>query len=240
MGFPFTGSTAYAQSVSLDKHLTKLLAKELNILTADSEYLNSIPQEVSLTYPVFLKPVYEGSSLGVTEQSRVRNFEELKKNLIPMLKTFGEVLAETFIRGEDYTVGVFGNPDEYRITKVARLVYPGKVYSCDIKSKAEMPEKLVFDTEDNLEKLIQKESVKICRRLKVRGYARLDFMVDPFKSCYFLEINLTPGLSYRYSSLPICYKETFGSYRDMVNEILHLALESYSSQTLSYGTYEIN
>lgn len=230
LGFPHTGSDAYAQNISLDKHLTKQLAKGLGIPTPKSYRINgnASMEDMDLSYPLFIKPNAEGSSLGIFEDSIVENSISLKKKVKDLLKVYNVLLVEEYLPGVDLTLGIIGNQKDYKVSKAASIYYPNsKVYGEPVKGKGEMSERLEFDLQLETEKKLQTHSISLCEYLGVSSYARVDWRCDEFGNPYFLEINLTPGLSHKYSSFPICYQKSFGSYSDMVKEILELAIEEY-------------
>jgi D-alanine-D-alanine ligase len=239
LGFPYIGSDAYTMAISLDKFLTKKIAKELSIPTLDSKKWNlNSPEIFETTFPVFLKPNSEGSSLGIHSENICRNQEELDVVSKKLLSQFFEIISEPYLSGYDLTVGVFGNYDSYAPTKVARIEYKTSVYDEKIKSKSEMPEKLFFDLDKTIELEIQRYSISLCSELKVNGYARLDWKLDEFGKPFFLEINATPGLSFYYSSLPICYQHSFGDYTSMIQMLIDLSLIRYKQDlSFDYGKF---
>jgi D-alanine-D-alanine ligase len=152
------------------------------------------------------------------------------------LENFDSFLIEDYLAGEDLTLGVVGNFPNYEVTSVAKVSYPDLVYSEEIKTKESMPEKLSFSIQKSLEEKIQSDTIKICKKLKVTGYARLDWKCDALGNPFFLELNLTPGLSAYYSSLPICYLETLGNYSDLIKKVLQFGYENYNTNKIfNYG-----
>jgi D-alanine-D-alanine ligase len=234
----YTGSDAYSQILSLDKYLMKKSLEEIFIPQKKSILIQSIEELSKISFfPCFVKPNSEGSSLGVNESSFCKNKIELKEKVIELLSQFQEVLVEEFLEGSDLTIGIIGNYPEYKITSVARIMYPAQFYDQNVKSKTEMPETLHFDLDKDLEKKIQNDSLKIALKIKLDGYARMDWKLDHLGNPFFLEANLTPGLSKFYSSLPICYQKSFGSYADLILEILELAQSKSQKQDFNYPSY---
>lgn len=242
LGIPFAGSDAYAQCISLDKFLTKKIAKDLWIPIKESilvEKISDLPD--NLDYPLFVKPNGEGSSLGINNENIISNRDELVIKLNSLLKEFNSILIEPYLGGMDLTLGVMGNYPDYSATSVAQVKYPSTVYDSDIKTKESMPEKLYFSLPKKLESKIQNDSIQICKSIKTNGYARIDWKCDAVGNPFFLEINLTPGLSYFYSSLPICYGQSFGNYSDLIKNILQFGYNHYNtSKIFGYGRYEKN
>ncbi|HRG48040.1 MAG TPA: D-alanine--D-alanine ligase [Leptospiraceae bacterium] len=242
MGIPFTGSDTYAQTVSLDKGLMKLICKRARIPTKSFHVIEKIEDlSDTIDYPLFLKPNGEGSSLGINETSVIRNSRELYRKTEELLSEFDSILLEELLVGDDLTLGVIGNYPDYKATSVAKINYPSTVYGEDIKTKESMPETLSFSISRSLESKIQRDSIHICNRLRTSGYARLDWKCDAMGNPFFLEINLTPGLSAYYSSLPICYEASFGNYSDLIKKVLHFGYENYNTNKIfRYGILEKN
>ncbi|MCP5497566.1 MAG: D-alanine--D-alanine ligase [Leptospiraceae bacterium] len=244
LGISHTGSDAYAQNISLDKYLTKQIAKQINIPTAHSLLLdsNTILQGPKLRFPLFIKPNGEGSSLGIKHDNIVGNTASLKKKAKELLKKYDDLLLEEYLPGTDLTVGIIGNSGRFRATKVASVYCPNNViYGEFIKGKGDMPEVLKFDISPKIEKEIQEYSICLCEKIGVSGYARVDWKCDSFGKPYFLELNLTPGLSYYYSSFPICYQHPYGTYSQMIDEILDLARKEFKTHPrFSYGKIKKN
>lgn len=239
LGYPYIGSDAYTMAITLDKFLTKKIARDISIPTLDSKKWN--PNSVDIfekNFPIFLKPNGEGSSLGIHSENICRNQEELDTVSKKLFSQFFEIISEPYLSGSDLTLGIFGNYDSYTATKVGRIEYDALVYDANTKSKSEMPEKLFFDLEKSLELEIQTYSISLCSELKISGYARLDWKFDAFGIPHFLEINATPGLSFFYSSLPICYQYSFGDYSSMIQLLIDLSLIRYKQDSsFDYGKF---
>jgi len=132
-GIPCLGSDAYALTVTLDKALTKQIARGLGIPTADWQVVpwrpnpsgtSPVPDPVSpvpnpaqafpepaLPFPQFLKPRYEGTSKGITADSIVRSPEQFRKQCLHLLQTYRQdVLAEPFLPGAELTCALAGHP----------------------------------------------------------------------------------------------------------------------------------
>lgn len=236
-GIAFTGSDAYSQAISLDKNLMKSFVKKFSIPTKNSYLITDIRDlPLVIKYPVFVKPNAEGSSLGISKSNIIQNVKDLEAKGDELLNSFDSILIEEYLEGDDLTLGVVGNFPDYEVTSVARVSYPDLVYSEEIKTKESMPEKLLFNIPKKMEEKIKIDSIKICKALKVTGYARLDWKCDEFGNPFFLELNLTPGLSAYYSAMPICYTQTFGNYSDLIKKVLQFGYENYNTNKIfNYG-----
>ncbi len=234
-GCAYTGSDSYAINISIDKSLTKDIVKKNNIPTKKYLKINSF-DEIDFKYPAFIKPNLEGSSLGIDSKNIIQNKFELNQKIKELLPIYNELILEEYLSGDDLTIGVIGNYPDYKTTKVARIKYPNKIYDSKTKSKSEMPEKLFFNIDTNLEKKIALDSILLAKELKIDGFARIDYKLDERNNPFFLEINLTPGISKFYSSFPICYEASFGNYTELIQEILNLAVINFKKNSkFNYG-----
>lgn len=234
LGYPFTGSDTYAQILSLDKALTKQFVRELGIPTPKFQLIENFRNAPNIEFPAFIKPNYEGSSLGIAEQNLItslKDWEEFQKN---SKLEYLPYLLEEYLEGKEYTVGILGSKKQLFPTKVLEVIYPSKIYSAATKSKSEMPEKFLPMSDQLKEKWIQEKSLQIAHKIGVSGFARLDWK-EKKEEPYFLEINLTPGLSKIYSALPICALSSEISYEKLLRIILEAALSDYEEKSRDYG-----
>ncbi|TGN18652.1 D-alanine--D-alanine ligase family protein [Leptospira idonii] len=231
LGVCHTGSDGFSQSLTLNKFQTKLLANHLGISTPKFELIgpqNSESKPASLSFPLFAKPNGEGSSLGISETNIIKNEIQFRDRIPSLLEEFGEVLLEEYIEGADLTLGVIGNHPNYEVTPIARVEYPGAVYSEEVKTKDGMPETLVFDVSEEIFRQAEKKSIHLAEIIRFSGYARIDFILKEDR-LYFLEINLTPGFSNIYSSLPEVWEKSGKKYSDLIRSVLDLAEKEYKS-----------
>ncbi|TGL36874.1 D-alanine--D-alanine ligase [Leptospira koniambonensis] len=257
-GFPHTGSDAYAQNLSLDKHLSKLFCMSAgvptspwNVVEKDSvEDTTNLARNLDSTFrgfqlpvdsefPVFFKPRFEGSSLGVGEENLVSNQADLNQFLNSKFNEYSSWICESYLPGEEWTLAVIGSPIYgYKASQVARIGLensPETIYGEITKTKLSMPEKLYFDLDKERSEYIQNSALGLCKLLKTSGAVRLDWKADAKGKPMFLEWNLTPGLSSYYSSFPICYSESFGTYSDLIGELLEITRLEFLTERFSYS-----
>ncbi|PJZ24481.1 D-alanine--D-alanine ligase [Leptospira hartskeerlii] len=265
-GFPHTGSDAYAQNLSLDKHLSKLFCVSAGVPTSpwtiwekgfvevttsfqngaqDSKGWNSdsifrgARFPLQSEFPVFFKPRFEGSSLGVGEENLISDLAALNQFLQSKFNEYSSWICESYLPGEEWTLAVIGSSESgYKASKVARIGLENStetIYGEITKTKLSMPEKLHFDLDKERTEFIQKYSLELCKLLKPSGAVRLDWKADAQGKPMFLEWNLTPGLSSYYSSFPICYSRSFGTYSDLMKELLGIAREEFLKERFLYS-----
>jgi D-alanine-D-alanine ligase len=209
LGMPYTGSDAYALTVTLDKQLTKLVLAQHGVATPRWQYVEDprFLQTRALRYPVIVKPNFEGSSKGITQDSVVEDPLRLHEVVSAGLRKYpAGLLVEEFITGRDVTVpylekaaperGGVLQPVEYVIDAALAGERRHAIYDFDLKTKLEKavsvraPAKLVRAQRER----IQEQAATVFRALGIRDLGRIDFRVGEDGQVYFLEINALPSL----------------------------------------------
>ena len=209
LGLPFTGSDAYVCTVTSDKNLTKLIAKSHGVLTPDSilAFSPADLDQCELQLPVMVKPNFEGSSMGISQESVVDSWEGLRNVVERALQQFPTgVLIEEFIHGRDIAVpfleaaspesGGVLCPVDYVIQWPEGEHRKYKIYDFELKhwnSDAVDP-RVPADLSPPLGDLIGKLSRTIFRCLGIRDVGRIDFRLSDAGEPFFLEANALPSL----------------------------------------------
>lgn len=209
LGIPYTGSDAYALSVTLDKHTTKVLLRQRGVLSPRGiliERPNQLNME-GFRFPVIVKPNFEGSSKGITQNSVVEEAARLPELVESLLKRFPSgVLVEEYITGVDITVpyleaasrdtkGVL-EPVEYMISDEARKKRRYAIYDYELKGEesehvgVRTPAQLSPDVRSR----VMKAAAIVYDALDIHDLGRIDFRVSDAGEVYFLEINALPSL----------------------------------------------
>jgi len=209
LGMPYTGSDAYALALTLDKQLTKLVLAQHGVTTPRWQYVEDARQlQVNaLRYPVIVKPNFEGSSKGITQDSVVEDPLRLHQVVGEGLRQYpAGLLVEEFVVGRDVTVpfleaaapdrkGVL-QPVEYLIDEAAAATRKYAIYDYELKTKLD---KLVSVRAPAKVKRHQAERIQalaetVYRVLGVRDLGRIDFRLGDDGQVHFLEINALPSL----------------------------------------------
>lgn len=209
MGFPYSGSDAYTLAITLDKHLTKLLLQQYHILMPSWQFIqnkDNIDLE-GLCFPLIIKPNFEGSSKGITQDSIVNSKESAKLKIIDMLNHYPTgLLVEEYIHGKDITVPFLEGVDnqqngvlevvEYIISQNNHSVRKYPIYDYELKGQYSDDVKVhtpAIISEDIAQKTRQ-IARNIFRILDCRDLGRIDFRLSDDGIPYFLEINALPSL----------------------------------------------
>lgn len=220
MGITYTGSGVMASSLCMDKWRTKLIWQATKVVTPAFELLNVRSDfaavEAKLGLPLFVKPANEGSSIGI---SKVKHAGGLKAAFDEAAKYDPMVIAEQFVGGGEYTVGILGD----RVLPIIRIVPANEFYDYEAKylrndTQYLCPCGLSAETENK----IQAEALQAFRVLGGSGWGRVDFLMDDSGKHYFLEVNTSPGMT-DHSLVPMGAKAAGLSFDDLVLQILELA-----------------
>lgn len=222
IGMPYTGSNMIGGVLSMNKMLSKQIWLQQGLPTAKYEQV-TIESDVdtlikSLGLPLIIKPVNEGSSIGM---SKVKSAAELITAIELATQFDTEVIAERWIVGEEFTVAILGN----EALPTIQLKTPHEFYDFDAKYQADTTEYLCpshLSKED--EQYCQKLALQGFKALRMFGWGRIDFMRDESGQFYLLEANSIPGMT-DHSLVPMAAKQRGLSFADLVWNILEVSKE---------------
>lgn len=215
---PYVGSGVLTLALSLNKGWTKQYLSAAGVTTPRFALLEAHSDlwlehrwrtrlsALESAFPVILKPNSEGSSIGIGEENLCRDAQSLREKGSAMLESYpGDLLVEQFIEGREISVGVLGTPNgELEVLPLLEVDFrtlPAEVggvfghtakrtyddlehYLCPAPVSPALAEGLIDQT------------LRVCKALEIRDFARLDFRIDPSGTPYFLEINPLPGMDY--------------------------------------------
>ncbi|MGQ9629943.1 MAG: D-alanine--D-alanine ligase family protein [bacterium] len=233
LGIPYTGSDALTLALCLDKAMTKRVVGSAGVPTPKFFKVGRIEdlEALDLKYPLFAKPVAEGSSKGIRNTSRIETRRELYERVRWLIETYRQpVLVEEFLGGPEYTVGILGN-GKLRVLGIMQILNRGKdpsraIYSYEVKQDWQRQVEYLCPApiSEELKRNIEEISLRAYEVLECRDVARMDIRLDEDGKPFFLEVNPLPGLSPVYSDLPIMARRVGIGYEELVNTILNNAL----------------
>ena len=228
MSIPYTGSGVMASSVGMDKWRTKLLWRAAGLPTPDFALINATSDfaavERQLGLPLFVKPANEGSSIGI---SKVKEAGQLRAAYELAAKSDPLVIAEQFVGGGEYTVGILGDT----VLPVIRIVPANEFYDYEAKYLRDDTQYLCpCGLAPEKEAQIQAEALQAFRTIGGRGWGRVDFLMDEAGKHYFLEVNTSPGMT-DHSLVPMAAKARGISFDQLVLEILEMACISWQDRS---------
>ena len=232
-GMPYTGSTALASAVGMNKVLSKKIYKDYNLKTpiyATISKENNSPAEIlklfkTFPMPAVVKPVSGGSSVGTTI---AKTLLDLEQAVTEALKYSDIALIEEFIAGKEATCGVidnFRNEAVYSLLPV-EIRKPVESAFFDYNAKyGGLSQEICPGNFTAVEKeMIQKIAIDAHKALGLRHYSRSDFIIHPKRGIYILETNTLPGLTSE-SLLPKSLQAVGCSLPDFLDHLIKLALE---------------
>lgn len=228
---PYVFSEPDILNLTLDKSLTKVLLQNAGISTAPFKVIHQIEDlgAVDLPFPLFVKPVAEGTSKGIDGYSIIENSADLQTSVSYLLNTFKQsVLVESFLPGREFTVGVLGNGEDSRAIGAMEIILnqnsPHPIYSYTIKKDWEKYVSYKI-AQDAVARECCQLAVKIWKRIKGKDAGRIDFRVDSQGVPNLIEVNPLAGLNPTYSDLPILSRLKGMDYRSLIEQIMNSALK---------------
>ncbi|MDB5818640.1 MAG: ddl [Rhizobacter sp.] len=223
---PYTGSGVMASAICIDKVMTKRLWLADGLATPKyvwleprdqtRERIRTVPDVLGL--PVIVKPLREGSSIGVT---KVEGYSQMQGAVQLAAGADPEVLCEEFIDGDEVTCAVLGTGANAQALPIIRIVAPGGNYDYEHKYFSEetgyiCPSGLPADEEQAIADLV----IKAYRSVGCRGWGRADLMIRASdRKPYLLEMNTSPGMT-GHSLVPMAARAAGLSYAQLCLQLV--------------------
>jgi len=223
---PYTFSDPLVLALSLHKGMTKMVVRGFGVPTPDFflvEKMEDVARN-NLPFPLFAKPVAEGTGKGVTARSKIKSPVELKEVCADLLRTYKQpVLVETYLAGREFTVGIVGTGDESEVVGVIEVLLKenaeAEVYSYANKENCE--DLVLYRLADGeIARLCKETALKAWRGLGCRDAGRIDLRLDSEGLPNFLEVNPLAGLHPEHSDLPIICTYVGIPYRELIGRIM--------------------
>ncbi len=220
LGIPYTGSGVLASALAMDKLRSKLVWQARGLPTPPYEIvpanadLSAVAARLGL--PLMVKPVCEGSSLGM---SKVREAAALEEAYALAVNYDRVVMAEKFVEGAELTVGILGED----VLPIIKLETPRDFYDYQAKYIADDTRYILpCGLPPARERELQALSREAFAALGCRGWGRVDLMLDAAGAPYLLEVNTAPGMT-DHSLVPMAARAVGLSYEDLCLRILEAA-----------------
>ncbi|OGU35498.1 MAG: D-alanine--D-alanine ligase, partial [Ignavibacteria bacterium GWB2_35_6b] len=236
---PYTGSDPLTLAICLDKSRTKEILSYYGIKTSKFLLVQEMEdlENFNIEFPVFVKPVAEGSSKGIFNSSYVSNFEELRLETQKYLVEYNQpCLVEEYLPGREFTVALLGNGNETQVLPIVEINFDGlpdnmhPVYSFEAK--------WILDTKENpmdiytcpakideeLKRKINELALKSYNILRCKDWSRLDVRLDKNGEPNIIEINPLPGIlpdPKDNSCYPKAARTAGIEYDDLLNRVLY-------------------
>jgi D-alanine-D-alanine ligase len=223
-GIACTFSAADVLMTAMDKALAKLVVRAAGVPTPDYAVVRNARelQEVKLPFPLFVKPLAEGSSKGVQESSKVGDRQALTHKCLQLLKTYRQpALLETFLPGREFTVGLLGGGASARVIGVSEISFRpgGDISAYSYRNKMEAYDELTRATDPTADEA-GRVALAAWRALGCRDAGRIDIRCDAEGRPSFIEANPLAGLRPGWSELAILAEQAGLPYNGLIGAIL--------------------
>ena len=217
MGIAYTGSGVLGSALAMDKLRSKQIWKATGLPTPAYVVLDSVEScnhaVESLGLPLIVKPVLEGSSIGM---SKVEHGDEMVPAWDLARACEGEVIAEKWIEGKEYTAAILGR----RVLPMIRLETQRKFYDYVAKYEASDTQYICpCGLDETIETELGQLMLNAFDAVGASGWGRVDFMMDVDNRAWLIEVNTVPGMT-DHSLVPMAARQAGFGFDDLVLEIL--------------------
>ena len=238
---PYTFSDPLVLALTLHKGMTKRVIRDLGLPTPDFAEVRSEADidQVHLPFPVFAKPIAEGTGKGITSASKIKSQTELRSVCRRILSEYKQpALVEAFLPGREFTVGLVGTGTNAKVVGVMEVILKPNaekdVYSYVNKERCE---EFVgyLPVNDLLAKKAQEVALESWIGLGCRDAGRIDLRADANGVPNFMEVNPLAGIHPEHSDLPILCNLVGISYHQLFEMIMNSALERVQTKTPAHA-----
>lgn len=234
LGVAYTGEGTTTSALCMDKVRTKIIWHDRNLVSAKFdilEHLTSADDKAlhfvhgnSIAYPLIIKPIENGSSVGVNLIHNKSEFEAFMSSFDNKDKDKSGYFVEQYIKGKEYTAGIIPDLDSNHHVFPILAIFPKKeMYDYEAKYTKGMT---TFEVPAKIEKNVQAKALAIIvsayETLDARGVCRIDFIIDEHDEVYLLECNTQCGMT-ETSDIPEMARAANVDFNDLVLYILGLA-----------------
>ena len=223
---PYVFSGPVIMGLSLNKHLAKLVVSEAGVPVSPGVLITDLAglDKVNLVYPLFIKPVSEGTGKGITEKSLVKNPSELREMAEWILDEFSQpALVEEYLPGREFTVGIVGSGDEtVAIGGMEVICADNLPYSVEVKENYQNYCKYA-PLDETIAEECRTVAVRAWKALNAVDAGRVDLKADRNGRICFIEANPLAGLNPVHSDLPILSRMYGIEYQKLMEMIMDAA-----------------
>lgn len=228
---PYVFSGPLVLALTLHKAMTKAVVRDAGVPTPAYFVVHNTKEieQVNLPYPLFAKPLAEGTGKGIDMRSVIENGAQLKERCVYLLDRFKQpVLVETYLSGREFTVGIVGTGAAARSVGVMEIILNEKaeknVYSYVNKEECEELVEYVLVSGPVADECI-KVSLDAWRTLGCEDAGRVDVRHDKNGVPNFIEVNPLAGIHPEHSDLPILSTKNGISYPELMKMIMDSAIK---------------
>ena len=244
LGIPYTASDPITLGICLDKSRTKEILAHHGIPTPSYAVVeNATDLNGQISPPAVVKPLWEGSSKGVTNDSLARDYAALRQKVGDVLKAYDQpALVEAYLPGREFTAALLGNGPDVRVLPLIEMdfsvlpVDANPLYSYEAKWVWDKPAdplplfQCPADVDDALEHRIEATARQAFCALRCRDWARIDLRLDGEGVPHIIEVNPLPGILPKpedNSCFPKAARAAGLSYEDLILAVVDQACKRY-------------
>ncbi|WP_295295609.1 D-alanine--D-alanine ligase [uncultured Brachyspira sp.] len=224
LNIKYTGENTLVSSLCMNKVYTKRIWLSSNISTVDFQLLEDAVKNnnISFDFPIILKPISSGSSVGVSLIKTKTEFE----NIVKDIKDTHNYFLEPYIKGKEVTVGLVRNNDDIYVFPILGINPKNEIYDYDAKYT---PGKTEMEIPAKLDKQIENKLIENCKKaydvLGCEGLCRIDAIIAEDGFINLMEVNTQGGMT-NTSDIPAMAKNINMPFEDVVLYILSLAYKN--------------
>lgn len=225
----YTFSDPLVSAITLDKAVAKRLVRDSGLYTAPFAVVNDLEdlKAVKLGFPLFAKPLAEGTGKGITANSKINTPAELHTACVELLNRYKQpVILEEYLPGREFTVGILGTGSEARVlgTMEIELIDASNnaIYSYESKELCETQVRYT-KAQGAMVKDVEMLALRSYQALECRDAGRVDIRLDKNGTPCFLEVNPLAGMHPSHSDLPMIATQEHMPYSELIDSIIKSA-----------------
>ena len=226
---PYVFSDPLVLTLTLHKGMAKRVVRDAGIPTAEFYVVEELEEieNIKFGFPMFAKPVAEGTGKGVSELSKIENRYQLTSTCRLLLEKYKQpVLVEKYLPGREFTVGIVGTGKNSKVVGMMEVNFKGDTHIYSFESKDNYEELVEYS---GVEKKIYNHCAEVAlaawKALGCRDGGRIDIRFDEENTANFIEVNPLAGLNHIHSDLPILCRLNGIPYRELIKMIVDSAIE---------------
>ncbi|MBI3398929.1 MAG: D-alanine--D-alanine ligase [Deltaproteobacteria bacterium] len=251
---PYTGSGPLTLAICMDKARAKEIMAYHNVPTAKFFVITNCELRIAdlksqianlklLSFPLIVKPLYEGSSKGIRNNSVVRDEVELRERVGWVIGEYRQpALIEEYLEGREFTVAMIGNGNYLKVFPIVEIIYSSlpagvnSIYSYEAKWIWDRPDNPleIFKCPADIDNKLKKDIETVCRDafniLNIKDWCRIDIRLDGEGRPHILELNPLPGIlpdPKNNSCFPKAARAAGMNYDELINTVLDTACKRY-------------
>jgi D-alanine-D-alanine ligase len=223
---PYVFSDALTLALTLDKGMCKRVVRDAGVPTVDFRVIEKLAdvKKVDLAFPLFLKPIQEGSGKGVGRDSKVENARDLRRVADTLLKKFQQpVLVEEFLPGREFTVAITGTGEDAAVLGISEIVpmanWVGDGYGYENKEYW-LDKVQIVEADEEHARAVSEVALSAWRALRCRDGGRIDIRCDAQDKPHFIEVNPLAGLRPEYSDMCLIAERKGLTHAELIGKIM--------------------